>query len=516
MFMKKIIHKTAVIFCSASLLVFAHIEANASDYYDASTGTIHLREVAVGDAVYKRVSVGLGQVQSLAQGDPRASASSYSPNSGLLSIPFIRVGTSAFTNAAVTITDVRRVESELRSSTTLPSGETYGAFQAAVLAAWRQTPQFMDAANYQAQLRQLEASKNCYGFGSDDIIPGPKTNLNWGGGVHVNTLFPMRTTNYQRVFNPISAFPSPFVRVAIDANVYAMNDERISQLRRALVDRLIHLGSANPNSAVRQELRVQLLDYARANALSEGLLTNWSSTVTPNTPVHFEIISLSLNLIHAFSHSAPLFSPAERQIVGDWLNRLVARVLTSAWSQNKQDNKVYYRSQVALAWGLITGDSELVRNAITIYKHAVYEMRPDGSFINESSRGGSANLYQSQATDSVLSLAVGLEENLGLPALSFQIEGKSVWTAMGRVLDAYADQVRVASQYGKSCEEGSFGSVTAPDPRWGANLQSISFLRVALKRDGLGGTPNRIRTLPWASYYYPEREGLDLMALLGD
>ena len=516
MFLKKITHKTSIIFCAANLLVFAHIEANASDYYDAKTGTIHLREVAVGDAVYKRVSVGLGQVQSLAQGDPRAAASSYSPNSGLLSIPFIRVGTSAFTNAAVTITDVRHVESELRSSTPLPSGETYGAFKAAVLAAWRQTPQFMDAANYQAQLRQLEASKNCYGFGSDDIIPAPKTNLNWGGGVHVNNLFPMRTAKYERVFTPVNTFPAPFVRVAIDANVYAMNDERISQLRWALVDRLIHLGSANPNSAVREELRIQLLDYARANALSEGLLTNWSSTVTPNTPVHFEIISLSLNLIHAFSHATPIFSPAERQIVGDWLNRLVARVLTSAWSQNKQDNKVYFRSQVALAWGLVTGDSELVRNAITIYKHAINEIRPDGSFINESSRGGSANLYQSQAADSVLSLAVGLEENLGLPALNFQVQGKSVWTAMGRVLDAYADQVRIASQYGKSCEQGSFGSVAAPDPRWGANLQSISFLRVALKREGLEGVPQRIRTLPWANYYYPEREGVDLVALLGD
>jgi hypothetical protein len=196
--------------------------------------------------------------------------------------------------------------------------------------------------------------------------------------------------------------------------------------------------------------------------------------------------------------------------------RLVARVLTSAWSRNKQDNKVYFRSQVALAWGLITGDSELVRNAITIYKHAINEMRPDGSFINESSRGGSANLYQSQATDSILSLALALEENLGLPAFNFQVDGKSVWNAAGRVLDAFADQVRIASQYGKSCEQGSFGSVAAPDPRWGSNLQSISFLRLALKRDGLGNAPTRIRAMTWDKYYYPEREGVDLMALLGD
>jgi hypothetical protein len=513
--MHRLINMMGFVFLAGIFLVCAHGQVKASDYFDAATGTIHLREVAVGDVVYKRVGAGLGKVQSLAQGEPNAATASYSTSSGLLSIPFIRVGATAFTNAAVSITDVRYVESDLRSSTPLPSGQTYGAFKAAVLAAWRQIPQYIDPADYQAQLRRLESSTTCYGFGSEDFIPTPRSSLNWGQGVHVNALFPMRTTKHQLVFTPVNAFPAPFVRVAIDANVYAQNDERISQLRWALVDRLIHLGSANPNNAVREELKNQLLDYARANALSEGLLTNWSTAVTPNTPVHFEIISLSLNLIHAFSHAAPLFSPTERQMVGDWLNRMVSRVLTSSWG-NKQDNKVYYRSQVSLAWGLITGDSELVRNAITIYKHAINEMRQDGSFINESSRGGSANLYQSQATDSILSLALAFEENLGLPALNFQIDGKSVWTAAGRVLDAYADQVRIASQYGKSCEQGSYGSVAAPDPRWGANLQSISYLRVALKRDGLGTVPSRIRSLPWANYYYPEREGVDLMALLGE
>jgi hypothetical protein len=330
--MRLIIHSLGIAFWMTIFVVVVTGQAWASDYYEDATGTIHLREVAVGDVVYKRVGVGLGQVQSLAQGDPKTASSIYSGSSGLLSIPFVRVGTTAFTNAVVSITDVRYVDSYLSSNTLLPSGETYGAFKAAVLAAWRQTPQYIDPADYQAQLRRMESATTCVGFKSEDVIPAPRSSLNWGDGVYVNTLFPMRTTKYQRVFTPVSAFPAPFVRVAIDANVYATNDERVSQLRWALVDRLIHLGSANPSSSVRQELKTQLLDYARVNALSEGLLTNWSSTVTANTPVHFEIIPLSLNLIHAFSHAAPLFSVSERQMVGDWLNRLVARVLTSAWS----------------------------------------------------------------------------------------------------------------------------------------------------------------------------------------
>lgn len=491
------------------------LPARASDYYDAQINAVRLREVAVGDAVYKKVTVRLGQLQSLAQGEPQAALSSYSPTNGVLSIPFVRVGGTAATNAAVTISEVLGVESALALATPLPSGETYGAFKAAVLAAWRESPRYIDPTSYQTQLRQMETSTTCFGFTSEDIIPSPRASLSWRDGVHVPTLYPMRATRYARVFERPPSFPEPFVRISVDANTYAQNDPRVSQLRSALVDSLINLSTATPSAAIREQLRATLLAYAQANALSEGLLTNWSATVTANTPVHFEVMPLTLNLIHAFSHVAPLLSTSERQIVGDWLHRLVSRVVASSWGTGKQDNKAYYRSQVGLAWGLITGDSSLVRNAILIFKHAINEIRPDGSFVNESSRGGSANLYQSQATDSILSIAVALEENLGLPALSFQVNGKSVWTAAGRVVDAYFNQVGIASQYGKSCEQGSFGTVTNPDSRWGT-LQSISFLRVALKRDGLGAAPARLRALPWSAYYYPEREGVDLISVLGD
>jgi len=486
----------------------------SSDYYDAATNTVRLREVIVGDAVYKKVIVGFGQLLSLNQGEPQAAMSAYSTTSGVLSVPFIRVGSSQATNGSGTITQVVSVGPELRLDTRLPSGETYGAFKAAALAAWREVPRYIDPARYQAQLRQLETSTSCYGFAADDLIPASKSSLSWADDVHLNVLYPMRTTRYDIAYWPNTAFPAPFTRVNIDANVYAQSDERVAQLRNALVDRLIHLGSSSASASVREELKAQLLAHARANALSDGLLVNWSTTITPNTPVHFELLPLGLHLIHAFSHVAALYTPPERQLVGDWLNRFVGRVLSSSWAGNRQDNKAYYRSQLALAWGLIAGNSGLVRNAILMFKHALNEVRPDGSFVNESSRGGSANLYQSQAADSLLSLAVALEENLGLPALTFQIDGKSVWTVAGRVLDAQADQVRIASQYGKSCEQGSFGTVSSPDPRWGS-LQQISFLRIALKRDGLGAVPARIRQIPWARHYYPEREGVDLMSVLG-
>jgi hypothetical protein len=52
-----------------------------------------------------------------------------------------------------------------------------------------------------------------------------------------------------------------------------------------------------------------------------------------------------------------------------------------------------------------------------------------------------------------------------------------------------------------------------PDIRWG-NLQSISFLRVALFRDAPSQFAERLHKLPFEDYYYPEREGLDLITLL--
>lgn len=141
--MHRMINSMAIAIWAVIFLVGVPGHARASDYFDAATGTIHLREVAVGDVIYKRVGVGLGQVQSLAQVAPRTATSIYSPSSGLLSIPFIRAETTAFTNAAVSITDVRYVESDLRAKTPLPSGETYGACKAAVLAAWQQTPRYI-------------------------------------------------------------------------------------------------------------------------------------------------------------------------------------------------------------------------------------------------------------------------------------------------------------------------------------------------------------------------------------
>ena len=488
----------------------------ASDYFDGATNQIRLREVKVGDSFYNSVVVEMGELIRLKNGPPEAAHSSFSFTDGVLFIPFIRVNSTLFTNASVSVRFVAEIGGTIADRALLPSGETYGQFKRAVFSAWNEKPAYIDRQRYEELLKEVSSSTTCFGFVVDDIIPPVRRLLSWGGTVYINELYPMRKPeSSRRPFSQDISFPEPFSSVGTDANVYAQDDQRVVQLRAALIQRLQNIGIPAAEELAAEELKTALFDYARANALRDGLLTNWSSQVTPNTPVHFEILPLTLNLVHSFSFVANRYTPAERELVGKWLTNLVSTVLISSWGTGRQDNKAYYRSQIALAWGIVTGDSKLVRNAIHIFKHAIHEMRPDGSFINESSRGGSANLYQSSATDSIVSLAVSLEENLGLPALTFELDGKSAWTAMARVLDAVENQVKIASQYGKSCQGGSFGTVTQPDSRWG-NLQSISYLRIGQKREGLKGVTERIRSINWSDTYYPEREGIELVRALGN
>jgi hypothetical protein len=501
-----------IIYLLAVLLPFC-TSVSAIDFYTPETNTITIANVDVGDMTYSKVKVSLTDVKNLKGGAPESINDQYSFVDGLLKISRVYVGTKPYSNVTVSIGDVVSVGGGFAKSAVLPSGETNASFNAKVLDAWNQTPQYIDKSDYERQLLSLAERNSCFGFFSSDIIPTTPKILSWKNSQVIGTLYPLRFENFSPKYNPYKPEPLPFARVNIDANVYAQNDENVSNLRWFLVDMNQYLGSGQADSIYREQLKKFLIKFAEKNSLSEGLYTNWSATITENTPVHFEILSLSLNLIHSFNYTQKLMTQDEKETVGNWLNRIVTTTIKSSWGGGRQDNKAYYRSQIALAWGLIIGDADLVKNAILIFKNAINEIRVDGSFVNESSRGGSANLYQSQATDSLISLAVSLEENLGLPALNFEINNKTVWSAANRTLDAYENQVKIASQYGKSCESASYGSTASPDSRWGS-LQSISFLRVGLYRDAPSQLLQRLQILPFDSYYYPEREGIDLITLL--
>ena len=500
------------IYLSAVLLAFC-TSANAIDFYTPETNTITIANVDVGEMTYSKAKVRLAEVINLKGGAPESINDQYSFVDGLLKISRVYVGTKPYSNVTVSIGDVVSVGGGVSKTAVMPSGDSLAAFNAKVLDAWNQTPAYIDKSDYEKQLALLAEKNSCMGFTSPDIIPATPKILSWKNSQFIGNLYPLRFDDFVPNNVPYKEEPKPFVKVNIDANVYAQNDPNVNELRSFLVDMNVYLGSKQASNIYKEQLKNFLIKFAEKNSISEGLYTNWSSVITENTPVNFEILPLTLNLIHSFNYTNKLMTKGELDLVGSWLNKLVTTTIKSSWGGGRQDNKAYYRSQVALAWGLIIGDSELVKNAMLIFKHAINEMRLDGSFVNESSRGGSANLYQSQATDSLISLATSLEENLGLPALNFEVDKKSIWNAASRTLDAYDNQVKIASQYGKSCESASYGSTAAPDSRWGS-LQQISFLRIGLYRDAPNQLLQRLQSFTFNSYYYPEREGLDLITLL--
>lgn len=399
-----------------------------------------------------------------------------------------------------------------------PSGVDSVTFIKEVSQAWEQTPDYASQESLKEKWDAIANANECFeGFSYPDIKPTPNENLNWKYATILGKLYPYRNKNNFSPFKNIREKPKPFVSVQIDANVYAQTDENIDKTTQYLWDMLSAYDDENQEQSIVLELKNFLIEFAQANALSDGLWTNWPGEY--EKPVHYSVMSITPLFIHAFDLAARYMSISERTIAGTWLNRLIGDVLKSSWGGtdgNRQDNKAYFRTQIALNWGIITGDAKLIGNAITMFKHAINEMRPDGSFPVESSRGGSANMYQSTATEHILAIAIALSEHFGLPAFTFTKDNKTVWTAISRVLDAFDDQVKIASEYGKNCPGGSFGSIDKPDYSWpGYENSNIGFLLVGKSRVAPANILNRINKLKFGTNPINGKEGIDFRSLLG-
>jgi hypothetical protein len=354
----------------------------------------------------------------------------------------------------------------------------------------------------------VESASTCISFDVPDMLPSPPKVTSWKGATTL-PLYPHGKLPGQ-VNTWAGPTPQPFSTVFADAAAYGTGDDRLDTLGNYIGVLLQNLTGRPSESSTRSDLRAALVAHASANALSEGLKAKFTNTVAGREPVHFSVLSLMPRLIMAFSETQEGMTEGQRALVGNWINRLVSSTLEGSWG-SRQDNKAYFRSQAALAWGIVIGDAALVGNAIQIYKHALNEMRPDGSFATESARGGSSNMYQAQATDSVLAVGHLLTEFFGLPALEFSVKGRSIWTASIRVVRLLQDQVGYTAQYGRSCDGGSLGTVVSPDPRWGGNITwSAGFLRVGLTAALDPSVRAEIAKLPWATDYATHRPGIDL------
>lgn len=206
-------------------------------------------------------------------------------------------------------------------------------------------------------------------------------------------------------------------------------------------------------------LKRGILDWAQAGSLTKGVRIS-----RDERPIDFQMMQTIMILLNATAEIAADFEPAERAVVGPWLQNIVGQVADSTW-RFRQDNKPYLRTYVALIWGLMSNDELAVRQAVEVYKQAIHEMRPDGSWPIDSQRGGMGLHYGARSTSSLGLIALALQSARGLDLFSYEVDGRSIHTAVDFVVSAMQDPGKVNQQYALTCPGGGdrFGSIEEPD-----------------------------------------------------
>lgn len=166
-----------------------------------------------------------------------------------------------------------------------------------------------------------------------------------------------------------------------------------------------------------------LVDWATADAISVNIHVPWDEK-----PVDYNVLKLVPPMILAYSEVASLMTPAESETVARWLHRLVGQGLASSWG-DRQDNKAYMRSSIALMWGLLIGNDKLKQVGYAAFDDALYDLRPDGSPPGESMRGGSG-LHYSNRVATMLTLLGVLGAADGQDLFSHVVEGRSLSNAV--------------------------------------------------------------------------------------
>jgi hypothetical protein len=172
---------------------------------------------------------------------------------------------------------------------------------------------------------------------------------------------------------------------------------------------------AAPSAESAAAIKKFLIDWASADAISVNIQAPWG-----DKPVDYNVLKLLPPLIIGYSEVASLMTPTESEKVARWLHLLVGQGLASSWA-DRQDNKAYMRSAIALMWGMLIGNDELKQVAYTAFDDALYDLRPDGSAPAESMRGGSG-LHYSNRVATMLTLLGILGAADGKDLFSHEVE----------------------------------------------------------------------------------------------
>jgi hypothetical protein len=110
---------------------------------------------------------------------------------------------------------------------------------------------------------------------------------------------------------------------------------------------------------------------------------------------------------------------------------------------------------------VVIKNERLIEQAKKGYQNAIFDMRPDGTFPTDVSRGGSGLQYQNTAVNALVSMA-GYSTLIGENWIEYEVNGRSIRDAAEWIDKASADP-RLNAIYGRLCDGGSYGTIDKPN-----------------------------------------------------
>lgn len=247
------------------------------------------------------------------------------------------------------------------------------------------------------------------------------------------------------------------------SEVYGSNDVAVDIASMWFIMRLTDR-RYDPEGTAGEELKARLVEWAKAGAYSTPDVQGDNGTVT------FTYATAMAGLLNAYVETAPTMTPDERAIVGPWINKMMVKIAGASEPFRTQNHEAGWGLMTAM-WGLAVGDHDAVQHAIDRYKLAINDMRPDGTFAVDHSRGGSGLGYQTLISGDLVILALLLKHSLDLDLFSYSVDGRSIHDAMGYLLVMGDDYMAASRKYALPCDKASGAPVDQPgrDYEWNNN-----------------------------------------------
>ena len=306
--------------------------------------------------------------------------------------------------------------------------------------------------------KKAEAAKTCHVAGLDhhpDKIKIKTIKVDDKTFENVNA--PLRLHGGVRCnFNYASqVVPSPMIDAKITSKYGGQDSKRFQPIYEFL-NTNIGLNRIKPQGIAQRRLKSFLLDWSSQDALKKNIRFK----LMKKFRLDFHVQSLLPTMIIAYSDISGVLTVKERIQVGRWLNRLVEQSQKSSFP-SRQDNKSYLRHLTALLWGMVIDHEGLINQARQGYTNAVLDMRPDGTFPKDVSRGGTGIHYQNRSTNVLLTMA-GYATLIGEDWIGYEVNGRSLKNAV-QWLDRAGRDPTMNKIYAKPCDGGSYNTIDEPN-----------------------------------------------------